>query len=140
MQMTSLCGLLRNREIHVINAFIGRLMLTNERLIFLSFIGDGLAEKMAEDLLKGYKTSGGVYLREFDMSAQQNKGSLNAPLRDIVSCEFKSGWFRASHITFRIETFIGEVGVFSFAPRYGSGKKLLHTFRNDFLEMKARFG
>ena len=106
------------RKQTVVNARLGRLVLTNQRLVFLS---TGTNDLSAGSLAAGGATGGASVLRVsstagLDSSALGNHGSLELPLRQLVRAELK-GMFK-----FMVVWWVDDSGAehaATFAPKNG---------------------
>jgi hypothetical protein len=112
------------------SAKLGRLVLTDQRLVFLSTGKSDAAKLAAEAALGGAARSHST--AALDENALHNEGSLSIPVRDIKSCEV--GKKRALVVTYRDE---------SGAERaYAFGEKLGMPARDDWVgridAMRAR--
>jgi hypothetical protein len=124
----------------------GRLILTNERLTFLSYrknLGSGIF-KITSDAPLPPPSNNGLYIADFDLSPLQNEGSFNAPLRDIVSYNMKEnflyGVIFVPEIRIGMRNFLGQEGSYLFMSTEKKGKKWSRKFMSELKEMKERFG
>ncbi len=83
---------------------IGQLLLTDERLIFLSTGTSGLTKQVVASLFLG--TVGGFVLGktstdELDLSALKNEGSFSIPLSSVKHCEAKRRLDFAMYLSLR---------------------------------------
>ena len=106
------------RKQTLFSATLGRLILTNERLLFLS---TGKHDVTAKRLLAGAAGNAFVSLttgstQQLDISAVENKGGIAIPASNIQSAELK-GMFKVLTITYTDET--GETKASTFAPKNG---------------------
>lgn len=105
------------RKSTVINAKLGRLVLTSERLVFLS---SGNNDLSAGKFLAGAATSTAVLVTssttDLDETALQNPGSLQVPLDRITSAELK-GMFKVLVVGYTDEG--GAAQYSTFSPKNG---------------------
>lgn len=106
------------RKATLFSATLGRLVLTNERLVFLS---TGKHDVTAKRLIAGAAAPGLGGLTtsktdQLDISAVENKGGMAIPASNIQSAELK-GMFKVLTITYTDET--GETKASTFAPKNG---------------------
>lgn len=107
------------RKQTVFGAKLGRLVLTDERLIFLSSGSNDLTigkiAAGASGLISVATSSSST--SHLDLSALGNDGSLNLPLSDIMDAEVKGKFFKTVSIRFFGD---GEKRHATFAPKTGS--------------------
>jgi hypothetical protein len=107
------------RKSTLFSATLGRVVLTNQRLLFLSTgKHDVTAAKLAGGALGG--TAAAMAQRSastdhLDLSALANKGSLSIPLGDLQSAELK-GMFKVLVIAYETPTGTAHA---TFAPKNG---------------------
>ena len=121
--------------------FIGKLVLTNQRLLFLSTGTSGIGKMLSISLLWGIIPGlifGRTSTKKLDLSALENEGSLVIKLKEIQSCEVIKG-FDLSYLTFVTQNFIGEKQFFSCVTRYGLRRKWLCDFREDLINEKMKY-
>ena len=124
-----------------LDSFVGRLILTSDRLLFLSAGTSGVAKHMTMSLLFGPIAGlilGQTKTEDLDLSALQNKGSLTIDLKDIRSFEIKRTPGLLTYVCVTKETFIGERTYFSFASRFALTRRWLDKFREDLLSAKQK--
>ena len=107
------------RKATLLSATLGRVVLTNERLLFLSTgKHDVTAAKLAAGALGGTAASfaqGSASTGHLDLSALGNKGSLSIPLSDLRSVELK-GMFKVLVVSYATATGTAHA---TFAPKNG---------------------
>jgi len=126
-------------DLKVLDTFVGRLILTNRRLLFLSTGTSGVEKRFTTSLVLGPllgQVLGDTKTKYMDLSALQNKGSLSLELKDVRSCEVKRRRDLAFYMKVIKQNFIGEVSTYSFMTRYGFKKKWMEKFRDDLLKAK----
>jgi hypothetical protein len=118
---------------------LGRLLLTNRRLLFLSTGTSGMARALVYQLLGNLPALvwGVTRTDELDLSTLTNEGSLNLVLERIVRCQVKRRVDLSSYLSVDIHAAGGTRPV-SFMTRLGFARKTFLEFR-DALE-KARLG
>lgn len=118
---------------------LGRLLLTNRRLLFLSTGTSGMAQSLVYQLLGNLPALvwGVTRTDELDLRTLTNEGSLNLVLERIVSCRVKRRFDLSSYLSIDIHTAGGTRPV-SFMTRLGFNRKTFLEFR-DTLE-EARLG
>ncbi|MGA1794160.1 MAG: hypothetical protein ACMUHM_09425 [Thermoplasmatota archaeon] len=121
------------------DSFVGRLVLTDRRLLFLSTGDSGMKKRISVSMFVGWIP--GLFLgepktKDLDLLALGNKGSLSIDLKDIRSFEVKRRKDLAYYISFVKENFIGQQTSYSFMTRYGFKRKWLDRFREDLLKAK----
>jgi hypothetical protein len=126
-----------------INAYVGRLIVTTSRVLFLSTGSNGVAEKISTAMILG--PIGGMVFgqtptSELDLSALNNKGSLSLDLRYINKCEVKRSSLLNAFISITFENFIGESAEYTFMSNWGFSKKWLIKFRDDLFDAKKQLG
>ena len=106
------------RKQTVIKAKLGRLALTDQRLLFLS---SGSNDLSASSLIAGGTSHGASVLRvsstdNLDIGALQNPGSLEVPLTEVVRAELK-GMFKYLVVHYRDAAGVEQASTFS--PKNG---------------------
>lgn len=85
----------------IVGAYLGRLILTDSRLLFLSTGSSGAARAIATGLLLGHAgrlVLGKTRTDELDLSALENVGSLDIPLGRITQHEVGGAWWSTPHL------------------------------------------
>jgi hypothetical protein len=115
-------------------AYVGRLLLTSHRLMFLSTGSNGLIRAFAFNVVGGLPaqlTFGQTRTEELDTSALVNPGSLNLELqrvaRSLVSRRFDFG----NYLVIEIPRTDGSSRFISFMTRYGLTRGTLLGFQES---------
>ncbi len=95
----------------------GMLVVTTERLLFLSTGQSGITGQfnVISDAFSGKNVS----VRDIDLSALGNEGSLNVPLSEVESMTVHRRWDFASYISLRLRSHTGDVREFAFMSKVG---------------------
>jgi hypothetical protein len=107
----------KKRKQTLLSAKLGRLVLTNQRLLFLS---TGKSDVTAKRLIAGAISPAAVLstssTADLDLDAAHAEGGIDVPLSAITSAELK-GLFKALTVTYTDET--GGSNASTFAPKNG---------------------
>jgi hypothetical protein len=85
-------------------ATVGRLVLTNERLLFLSTGTNGVAKALVASLAMGplgQVMFGQTKTSDLDLSALETRGSFSVPLARLSSCELRKRWDFGMYLSLR---------------------------------------
>ena len=105
------------RKQTLFSAKLGRLVLTNRRLLFLSTgKHDVTAKRLAAGAIAPVLGLGTASTADLDMEAVKAEGGIEVPLSAIRSAELK-GMFKALTVTYTDET--GAEKASTFAPKNG---------------------
>lgn len=96
---------------HLFGAKLGRLVLTNKRLLFLSSGGSDVTQRLVGGMAARGRTE------TLDLSALQNEGSLSVPLQDLDHCEFVVKKF-SNFLSIRFRNAQGLAEAFAFMDQF----------------------
>ena len=123
------------------DSFIGKLVLTNRRLLFLSTGTSGVEKMLETGLILGPIPGlilGRTSTEEMDLSALNNEGSLSIELNQIKECIVDRRRDKAAYMSLKIDSFIGGLTSYSFMKKYGIRKKWLEKFKEDIERAKEK--
>jgi hypothetical protein len=115
----------------IIGARLGRLLLTTERLVFLSSGTSGIARNVRIAMTAGavwVPVLGSTGTDQLDLHALQNDGSMTVALQLIQSAAVRRRWDLSSYIVVRSVSVAGKRTATSFMSRYGFDRGALVSF------------
>lgn len=121
-------------------AKVGQLMLTDQRLLFLSTGTSGLAKALTAQLLLGTVGSlvfGRTKTSELDLSALENEGSFAVPLGNVEDIATKKRWDFAMYLTLRFRDDNGETQHRALMTKTGFQYAKFREWASDVLEARA---
>jgi hypothetical protein len=125
----------------LIGTYIGRLLLTERRLLFLSAGTSGLTKAALAGLLGGPLIAaafGRTRTSELNLKALENEGSLAVPLANIKACRVTRRWDFSSYLTVETNEKGGAPPAFSFMTKLGWNKPFLEAFRTDLQDAREK--
>jgi hypothetical protein len=125
----------------LLGTFIGRILLTDRRLLFLSSGTSGLAKAALATLIGGplaAATFGRTKTEGLDVKDVSNEGSLDLPLAHLKACRVTRRWDFSSYLTIETSGERDLPPVCSFMTKLGWNKPFLQMFREDVEEAREK--
>jgi len=120
---------------------VGRVLLTTERILFLSSGTNGVARNALVSALGGPLaglTLGQTKADELDLSALRNESSLSGRLEHIVNSRVARRWDFGSYLVVETTGTRSLPPAFSFMTRYGLSRGRLLAFQNTIESLRTR--
>ncbi len=125
----------------LVGSYIGRLLLTEARLLFLSSGTSGIGRAAVAAAIGGplaAATFGRTKTDDLDLGALQNEGSLAIALPRVSSSKVKRRWDFSSYLTVTTDGSDGLPTAVAFMTKIGWNKSFLELFRSDLEEAREK--
>jgi hypothetical protein len=125
----------------LIGTYIGRILLTDRRLLFVSSGTSGVGKAALATLIGGPiagATIGRTSTAGLDETALDNEGSLSIPLARLKSTLVKRRWDFSSYLTIETSGAKGLPAVCAFMTKMGWNRAWLESFRRDIDEAREK--
>ena len=125
----------------LIGSFIGRILLTDRRFLFVSAGTSGIGKAALATLIGGPlagATIGRTRTSGLDESALENEGSLSIPLAHLKSSQVKRRWDFASYLTLETTGALELPPTCAFMTKIGWNRAFLEALRTDIEEAREK--
>lgn len=130
----------RKPGVTILGAYVGRLLLTSRRLMFLSTGSNGIIRAFAFNFVGGLPaqlTFGQTRTEELDFSALVNRGSLNFRIQRIAQAQIFRRYDFSYYLVMEIPRADGSSRFISFMTRYGLTRGHLDRFLESLERARA---